>query len=111
MLLAGWKGYGPSLRVQTLDLLVTRDEPAGLILDAIEQKKLPATDIDAPHRQRLLQSKNKALRARAATVFAEVVNPDRQKVIDNYKAVLDAQRRARARRGTLRQDLRRMPFA
>src|SRR5262249_52555138 len=45
-------------------------------------------DIDAPHRQRLLQSRNKALRARADSLFAAVLNPDRQKVIDNYKATM-----------------------
>jgi putative membrane-bound dehydrogenase-like protein len=88
LLLAGWRSYGPALRAQTLDLLVTRDEPAGILLDAIAKKKVPAADIDAPHRQRLLQSKNKALRARAAELFAAVVNVDRQKVIDNYKATM-----------------------
>ena len=60
---AGWKGYGPGLARQVCDVLLARPEWAGAVLDALEQSKVRPTDIDAPHRQRLLQSRDKAVRA------------------------------------------------
>jgi putative heme-binding domain-containing protein len=88
LLLSGWKGYGPAMRLQVLDLLVGRDDAVALVMDAIEQKRIVELDIDAPHRQRLLQVRNKSLRSRAIAVFKQAINPDRQKVIDAYSPVL-----------------------
>jgi putative membrane-bound dehydrogenase-like protein len=84
LLLRGWKGYGPGLRTQVLEVLSRRDEWLRAALDAVEKKQLPAAEIDAVRRQRLLNHKDAAIRERAAKVFAGAVNPDRQKVIDTY---------------------------
>src|SRR5205807_2199150 len=48
----------------------------------------PAAEIDAVRRQRLLDHRDKAVRERAARVFAGAANPDRQKVIDSYAAAI-----------------------
>jgi len=84
LLLRGWKGYGPSLRTQVLEVLSRRDEWLRAALDAVEKKQVPAAEIDAVRRQRLLDHKDSTVRARAAKVFAGAANPDRQKVIDTY---------------------------
>jgi putative heme-binding domain-containing protein len=89
LLLRGWKGYGPALRTQVLEVLSRRDEWLRAALDAVEKKQLPAAEIDAVRRQRLLDHKDRAVRERAAKVFAGAANPDRQKVIDTYAASME----------------------
>jgi putative heme-binding domain-containing protein len=88
LLLHGWKGYGPALRTQVLEVLSRRDEWLRATLDAVEKKQLPAAEIDAVRRQRLLDHKDRDVRERAAKVFAGAANPDRQKVIDTYAAAV-----------------------
>jgi putative heme-binding domain-containing protein len=90
LLLEGWKGYGPGLRSQILDVLLRREQWVKQLLDAIESKQILAIEIDAGRRQRLLQQKNAALRERAAKLFAGTINTDRQKVLDSYRSVLTA---------------------
>jgi putative membrane-bound dehydrogenase-like protein len=88
MLLEEWKGFGPALRSQALDVLLQRDEWAGALLDAIAKKQVLAMEIDPARRQRLLQYPQGAVRDRAAKLFAGAVNPDRQKVLEAYQSVL-----------------------
>jgi putative heme-binding domain-containing protein len=85
-LLRGWKSYGPALRAQALDVLLSREEWLRPLLDALERQQVLPFEIDAAHRQRLLQYKIAG--GRAAKLFAGAVNPDRQKVIDSYQSVL-----------------------
>jgi putative heme-binding domain-containing protein len=87
-LLSRWAGLTPELRGAAMDALLSRSESANLVLDAIEGKSLAVRDIDAPRRQRLLQSSTPAIRTRAAKLLAETINPDRQKVIDAFADVL-----------------------
>src|SRR5262249_54733718 len=85
LLLGAWKGYGPALRTQVLETLSRRDDWLRATLDAVEKKGLPAAEIDAVRRQRLLDHKDRSVRDRAAKVFAGAANQDRQKVIDTYR--------------------------
>jgi putative membrane-bound dehydrogenase-like protein len=89
LLLSGWKGYSPAMRLQVLDLLAGRDDAAALVIDALEQKKVATLDIDAQHRQRLLQVHDRPLRARATAVFAQSINANRQKVVDAFSPVFN----------------------
>jgi putative membrane-bound dehydrogenase-like protein len=86
-LLAGWGGYSPSLKSQVLDQLLSRDDGPGHVLRAIEANKVPAGQIDAGRRQRLLALKDAALRYRAAKLFAAAGSPDRQKLLRDYQDV------------------------
>jgi putative membrane-bound dehydrogenase-like protein len=88
LLLRGWKGYGPALRGQVLDLLLSRADRLPALLDALERKQILSFEIDAARRQRLLQYKTAVVRERAAKLLAGTINPDRQKVIDAYQSVL-----------------------
>ena len=84
LLLGGWRGYGPALRSRVLDVLLGRADGVNATLEALESKKLPPAEIDAERRQRLLQHADERVRSRAAKALAEVVNPDRQKVLEAY---------------------------
>jgi putative membrane-bound dehydrogenase-like protein len=88
VLLRGWKGYGPALRSQTLDVLSRRDEWLKSMLDALESKQILAFEVDAARRQRLLQHREAAVRERAARLLAGAIDPDRQKVVEAYQSVL-----------------------
>ena len=88
VLLAGWRGYGPSLRAGVVDTLLGREEWVAPLLDALQARKVLPGDLDAARRQRLLTHADPAVRDRAAALLAETVNPDRQKVIDAYAAAL-----------------------
>ncbi len=88
LLLRGWKSYSPALRSQVLDVLLARQDWLRALLDALERKQILAFEIDAARRQRLLQHKTADIRDRAAKLLAGAVNPDRQKVIAAYQAVL-----------------------
>ncbi len=97
-LLRGWKGYGPGLRTQVLEVLSRRDEWLRALLATVEKQQLPAAEVDAVRRQRLLDHRDRAVRERAAKVFAGAVNADRQKVIDAYAPEV-AKRTGNAMRG------------
>src|SRR5262249_13723191 len=88
VLLRGWKGHSPGRRSQILDVLFRRDDWLKAVLDALEQKKILSFEIDAARQQRLWQHKSADVRSRAAKLFTSLINPDRQKVIDSYRAVL-----------------------
>src|SRR5262249_55880415 len=87
-LLRHWKGYGPPLRSQVLDVLLPREDGLKAVLTAVENKRVLPQEIDAARRQRLLTHKAAEVRERAAKLFAGSINSDRQKVIEAYQSVL-----------------------
>jgi putative membrane-bound dehydrogenase-like protein len=86
-LLAGWKGYTPALRSQVLDLVMSRGAWQRDLLAAVEKGTVPAAQIDAARRQRLLTHKDAEVRRRAAKVFEGSANADRRKVLADYADV------------------------
>ena len=86
LLIGKWKSFGPELRPKVMDVLLSKNVWLQETLTAIEKKTIAAAEVDAVRRQRLLDHKNADVRSRAAKVFAAVSNPDRQKLIDSYKA-------------------------
>ncbi len=91
VLLRGWQSYGPAIRGRVLDTLLQREAGVQAVLDALDRKQMLLLDVDAVHRQRLLEDKASAVRERAAKLFASAVNADRQKVVEAHKAVLQLQ--------------------
>jgi len=87
-LISGWRGHGPALRAQILDVLLSREAWTEALLAKIEARAVAAADIDATRRQRLLQLQNATLRERAKKSLAGSINVDRQKVIDERIGVL-----------------------
>ncbi len=84
LLLEKWKNYTPALRGQVLDAMFGRAIWTKLTLEAINTKRVPANEIDAIRRQRLLQHNDAGIRQSAEKIFAAASNKDRGKVIDTY---------------------------
>src|SRR5262249_29963350 len=57
-LATAWKGCTPSLRAQALDLLLSRTAWQRQLLLALEEKQIPASQLDAKRRQVLLTHKD-----------------------------------------------------
>lgn len=83
-LIASWKALSPRVRYRVLDALVSREPWADQLLSAVETDKLPAGQIDATARQRLLRSKNAGLKGRAEKLFTSGTDSDRVKLIERY---------------------------
>jgi putative membrane-bound dehydrogenase-like protein len=88
MLLTGWAGFGPELRGQVVDVLLSREPWLKELLAKIKSQEVPAVAIDAARRQRILQHPNEAIRHEAEELFAGAVNSDRQQVIEHYRESL-----------------------
>ena len=82
ILTKNWRSYSPALKSQVIDILLSREQWHALLLNEI-----PATDIDATRRQRLLTSHNADLRKLAEERFAGAPASDRQKVLEEYRDV------------------------
>jgi putative heme-binding domain-containing protein len=85
VVMPGWRGYGPNLKPQVLDLLLSRDAWRRQFLAGLEKGEIPAAHIDAGRRQRMLAHKDVAFRKRAAKLFEGGGNPDRRKVLEAYR--------------------------
>jgi putative membrane-bound dehydrogenase-like protein len=88
ILISGWSSHSPPLKSRILEILLSRPRGAVVLLDAIESNAIPAAQIDAARRQRLLSDKDEAVRERSAKLFAAAINPDRQKVLAAFQDVL-----------------------
>ncbi|HEV7223783.1 MAG TPA: PVC-type heme-binding CxxCH protein [Pirellulales bacterium] len=88
LLLAGWKGHGPERRGQIVDRLSARGAGVQALLDQIAAGAVAPAEIDAARRQRLLTHADANLRTRAEQLLAGAVNPDRQKIVEQYRAAL-----------------------
>jgi putative membrane-bound dehydrogenase-like protein len=87
-LVAAWTGASPAVRTRITDALLNRPAWQVALLDAIDAGRIPAGQIDTARRQRLIGAVDPAIRERAEKLFAGSLNPDRQKVIDDYKSAL-----------------------
>jgi putative heme-binding domain-containing protein len=87
VLIPGWKSYTPTLKSQVLELLLSRDIWQHPLLRSIEKREVPAAQIDAKHRQRLLNHRDEQVRLTAEKLFAGAVSPDRDKVLQDHRDV------------------------
>jgi putative membrane-bound dehydrogenase-like protein len=89
MLLASWSAYGPTVRREALETMLARPERVAALLTAVEQKKVPPSQIEPVRVEQLRKHPDAKVRQRAVAVFAGVVAPDRRKVVDAYQSVLE----------------------
>jgi putative heme-binding domain-containing protein len=88
LLVAAWPGFSPRLRSVAAESLFSRPEWASAFLDAVERKKIQATDVD-PARLKLLQtSTNAKVREQAARLTKLLNLGRRQDVLESYKEAL-----------------------
>jgi putative heme-binding domain-containing protein len=95
-LLANWSTMSPEVRVSAVDLLLGNEQWAMELLRQIEAGKVPAADIDAPHRSRIERLAAAAVKQLAEKVFGPRPDAARPKVVESYGSALqlagDAQR-------------------
>ena len=85
-LVSGWRNYGPSLRTDALNALLSRPAWTGELLAAIQTGTIAAAEVSPAQQQRLMRHSEQAIRLQAEKLFA-ARNPDRQKLVENYAAV------------------------
>jgi putative membrane-bound dehydrogenase-like protein len=89
MLLEHWEGYGPAVRREVVEALCARPARLTKLFDAIESKRVAAGQIEAARRAQILRIPNANVRKRATALFANAGNPDRRKVIEEYRPALN----------------------
>lgn len=87
-LLAGWRSHTPALRQQILDVHLSREDWSAALLDAVERGDVAGSQLDARRRAQLLALKEDALRQRAEKLLAGAVDPDRQRIVEQYSKAL-----------------------
>jgi putative membrane-bound dehydrogenase-like protein len=97
MLLASWSRYSPAVRREVLEALFARADRLDTLLTAVEQKKILIGQLDPFRVEQLRKHPNAGVRQRAQKLLAGQGTPDRQKVVEDYRAVL--QLRPSAARG------------
>lgn len=88
VLLAGWPSHSPSLRSQILSTLTGREAWIGELVHQLEQGMVSSAEIDATLRQRLLATRDAAMRTRLENIFRLTTSPDRSAVIRAFQPVL-----------------------
>lgn len=85
-LLAGWNGYSPALREEVLTALLGRREWTRELLARLESEAIPARQLGATWRDKLLRHADTAIRDRATDLFS-AVSADREALLKSYAGV------------------------
>jgi len=88
-IIAAWGGLAPTVRTQAVMQLLRRPENTVALIQAIRDKKIPATALDAGQIQSVLKQKDAKLIALARTVLAEVIPQSRETVTAKFAASVD----------------------
>ncbi|MCB0687863.1 MAG: HEAT repeat domain-containing protein [Saprospiraceae bacterium] len=84
-----WKGMGPEIRSQVVSSLVANDQFIPVLLSAISQGTIKASDVPAVYRNRLMNSANGNIAARAKEVFQAIESGDRMQIYERYKRAIN----------------------
>jgi putative heme-binding domain-containing protein len=88
VLLAGWPSHSPAIRTQILSVLSSRPEWVVQLLTQMESGQVAAAEIDASMRQRLLTTREPAVRERLEKIFAAGTSADRKAVMESFQPAL-----------------------
>jgi len=102
-LLATWEGDSPEIHGRILDILLSRNEWLDALVAALEDGTISLRQVDASRRQKLLNHTRADIRERALALFADVVNPDRQRIVEEYRPAIDTRGEFLKGRGIFRE--------
>jgi len=83
VLIGAWSGLSPTLRIDTLNILLTRPDWCRALLVAIEKGQVPAAQIGTSFQQKLLTHPDRTVHDRAAELFART-STDRSALLKQY---------------------------
>src|SRR5439155_25227557 len=86
-ILVGWSKASPAARADLMNLLLSRDEWAAALLEAVKRGTVQRNELSLGDRQRLAASSNAALRAAAAELFPATATGTRAQIVARYKSV------------------------
>ncbi|MDP6557274.1 MAG: HEAT repeat domain-containing protein [Pirellulaceae bacterium] len=84
-LLAHWANHEPDLRVQILDVLLSRNEWTAQLLDRIESQQVSVASLGAAHRAKLVLHNLAEVRQRTAVLLDTPIRTDRRLVVERYR--------------------------
>jgi putative heme-binding domain-containing protein len=88
VLLAGLAAETPPVRRAIIDGVLANAERTRLLLNSIEAGRIKPSELDPPQTKRLVESRDAAIKARAAKLFAALTPADRAKALSDYQPVL-----------------------
>jgi putative heme-binding domain-containing protein len=88
LLLSGWRSYEPNLRVDVLNVLLSRAAWTEQLLDALELGNINPAQISTPNQQKMLGHSQVAIRERAQKLFTR--SGDRRQLLKQYAQVLES---------------------
>lgn len=83
-----WEAYPPAVREIVVNGLVSRPRRVPVLLDAVEEGIVPIWAIPAQRRQQLRHHRDAALRERALRLLGAGSDPDRHRILEEYRSVL-----------------------
>ena len=87
-LLKSWSKNSPSLRATIVNQCLNKLGDTTKLLDAIENKSIAASSIDAAGRDRMIRYRNTAIKTRAEKIFKNATNTNREAVIEKLSSSL-----------------------
>src|SRR5262249_33583334 len=88
LLLADWSQHSPGLRSEILSVLLSRDEWASALLDAIAKGVVQPSEIPLANRQRFPQSSNSVTRQQALSLLSPQSTEGRDQVLKTFQSAL-----------------------
>jgi putative heme-binding domain-containing protein len=85
-LLASWSGQSPTLRIESLNVLLGRPDWCRALLAAIQKGDIPAGQIGAAFQEKLLNHPDRTVKQRAADLFTTTTR-DRRALLKQYAGV------------------------
>ncbi|MCI0642584.1 MAG: c-type cytochrome [Gemmataceae bacterium] len=89
LLLGHWSSFGPTVRREASEALLSRPERVRALLAAIQEKKVLAGQLEPARLDQLRKYPDAKIRKDAAKLLAGQVAPDRQKVVEEYRPALE----------------------
>lgn len=88
MMMRNWAAHSPQVRLAVVDRLVQRDAWAVQLLEAIRSGGVSRNDLDAAHRQRLLEHAADNVKSLAREVLGAPPDASRERVVEQYQPAL-----------------------
>lgn len=88
LLLERYASLAPESRITARDLLLSRPDRILSLLQAVERRQWPVSDLTSTHLQQLRTHPHPAVRQKAQTVLPAAANSDRARIVASYQSAL-----------------------